>query len=137
MELICTLTTGCGLKLLVVVIYRPGSKAADNDFFNDLSDICERLSHFSSAVVVGDLNLHLGSRESVDTFKFSSLLEANNFRRYVELATQTAGHLLDVFIARTDLPVQRIVVSPPGGLSNHSLIVAHVSSREGSNDFIN
>ena len=28
-ELICALVTGCGLKLLVAVIYRPGSKATD------------------------------------------------------------------------------------------------------------
>ena len=42
-----------------------------------------------------------------------------------------------MFIARTDSPVHRIVVSPPGGLSDHSLIVAHVSSREVSNDLIN
>ena len=73
-ELICALVTGCGLQLLVAVIYRPGSKAADNDFFNDLSDIFERLSHFSSVVVVGDLNLHLDIRETVDTIKFNSLL---------------------------------------------------------------
>ena len=137
-ELICALVTGYGLKLLVAVIYRPGSKAVDNDFFNDLSDIFERLSHFSSVVVVGYLNLHLDIRESVDTIKFNSLLEVNNCRQYVESATHTAGHLLDVFIARTDLPVQRIVVSPPGGgLSDHSLIVARISSRECSNDFIN
>ena len=102
MELLCASVTGCCLKLLVAIIYRPGSKAADNDFFNDLSDIFERLSHFSSAVVVGDLNLHLDLRECVDTIKFSSLLEANNCRQYVESATHTAGHLLDVFIARTD-----------------------------------
>jgi len=136
-ELICALETGCGLKLLVAVIHRPGPKAADNDFFNDLSDIFERLSHFSSAVVVGDLNLHLDISESVDTVKFSSLLEANNCRQYVESATHTAGHLLDVFIARTELPVHRIVVSPPDGLSDHSLIVAHVSSSESTNDYIN
>jgi len=42
-----------------------------------------------------------------------------------------------VFIARTELPVHRIVVSPPGGLSDHSLIVAHVSSCESTNDYIN
>ena len=136
-ELICALVTGCGLKLLVTVIYRPGSKAADNYFFDDLSDIFERLSHFSSVVVVGDLNLHHDILEFVDTIKFNSLLEANNCHQYVESATHIAGHLLDVFIARTDLPVHRIVVSPPGGLSDYSLIVAHVSSREGSNDLIN
>ena len=57
--------TGCGLKLLVAVIYRPGSKAADSEFFNQLFDIFERLSHFSSAAVVGDLNVHLDIREFV------------------------------------------------------------------------
>ena len=65
--------------------------------------------------------------------EFNSLLEADNCHQYVESATHIAGHLLDVFIARIDLPVHRIVVSPPGGL----LIVAYVSTSEGSNDLIN
>jgi len=80
-ELICALVTGCGLKLLAAVIYRPGSKTANNDFFNDLFIIFERLSHFSSGVVIGDLNLHLDICESIDTINFNSLLEASNCRQ--------------------------------------------------------
>jgi len=53
-ELLCALMTGFGLKLLVAVIYRAGSKAAaDYDFFNDLSDIVERLSHYSTDLYFG------------------------------------------------------------------------------------
>jgi len=62
-ELICALVTGYGLKPLVVVIYQPGSKAADIEFFNDLSDMLKCLAQFSSPVVAGDLNLHLDISE--------------------------------------------------------------------------
>jgi hypothetical protein len=137
-ELLCALVTGCGVKLLIAVLYRPGSKAANNDFFDDLADIFERLSQFSSVVIVGDLNLHLDIAESVNAVKLISLLELNNYRQYINVATHVAGHQLEVFIARTGLPVHRVLVSPPGGLSDHSLIVANVSLRDSvSNDFIN
>jgi len=93
--------------------------------------------HFSSPVVVGDLNLHLEISESADPIKFTSLLETNNCCQYVDSSAHTAGHLLDVFIARTDRPVRCVVETLPGGLSDHSLIVAHVSSLKGLNDYIN
>jgi len=47
----------------------------------------------------------------------------------VVATTHTAGHLLDVFIARTYTDLQFIALWRH--LSDHSLIVAHVSSREG------
>jgi len=83
--------TCCGLELLVLFIYRPGSKAADIKFFNDLSEMCERLSHFLSPVVVGDFNLHVDISESAAIIKFNSLLEANNCRHYVDSATHNVS----------------------------------------------
>jgi hypothetical protein len=46
---------------LVVVLYRPGSKAVCNAFFDDSDDILERISptYACPVILMGDLNLHL------------------------------------------------------------------------------
>ena len=45
---------------IVLLIYRPGSRAADASFFTELSDLLDRLVTFVDPImVVGDLNIRL------------------------------------------------------------------------------
>ena len=94
---------------------------------DDFSDVLESTSHYSSVVIVGDLNLHLDVKNDPGTMKFESLLAANNYVQHVSVATHVGGHLLDVVLTRGDLPALSTNVSQPGGLSDHSMIVCQLN----------
>jgi len=58
--------------------------------------------------------------------KFNALLTTHGFTQHVQSSTHVGGHLLDVFLVR-QLTTRRVDVSPPGGLSDHSMIVGHIN----------
>ena len=52
--------TGSALTILVIVVYRPGSAAVSELFFDDFSDLLGRTSTYASSLIItGDLNIHL------------------------------------------------------------------------------
>ena len=61
---------------------------------------------------------------SVNRHQFD-LLATHSLTQNVHSSTHVGGHLLDVFLTR-QLSIRRVDVSPPGGLSDHSMIVGHV-----------
>ena len=127
MEYLCAAIHCSRVKLLVIVIYRP-PPAPNNQFFDDFADMLERMASYSSpALIVGDLNLYLDAANNADTAKFESLLAASNYKQHVSVATHVGGHLLDMVLTRDELGRVPVVdVSPPGGLSDHSLIVCQL-----------
>ena len=124
-EYVCASVHGMGIKTTVAVLYRPGSTAVSEKFFTEFSDIPERLSHYTSVVIAGDLNIHLDVIDDTGTLKFNTILTDHSYTQHVNAVTHEDGHLLDVLLTR-DLSIRRVVVSPPGGLSDHSLIVGSV-----------
>jgi len=78
MEYVCAVIHGLGVKVLVMVVYRPPSSAI-GEFLDDFSDVLERTTHYSSVVIVGDLNLHLDVKDDLGVMKFESLLAENNY----------------------------------------------------------
>jgi len=75
-------------------------------------------------LLVGDVNIHLDDDMSTDTIKFNEILDAHNFTQHVQCPTHIGGHLLDVFLTRQSLSyIWKMDVLPPGGLSDHSMIV--------------
>jgi len=124
MELVCvSLHCAVGINALVIVVYRP-PPAPSCLFFDELADLLERTATYSSLMLVGDLNLHLDVDDDADIVKFELLVSSFNLVQHVTGPTQVAGHLLDVVLTRGELLYVPLVdVSPPGGLSDHSLIV--------------
>jgi len=59
-EHICVRVSSRGSSAVVLLVYRPGSVAADTSFFEDLADLLDRLVTFSDPLmIVGDLNVRL------------------------------------------------------------------------------
>ena len=107
---------------LVVVFYRPGSHAVSTAFFDDFDEVLEGISTFAGPVMLmGDLNLHLDIETDPNTVKFNTTIENHGLQQHVASCTYRAGHLLDVFITRSDCPVHAVDIAPPE-LSDHSFI---------------
>ena len=131
LEVLAVYTRGARRNALVTVLYWPGSKKVNNAFFDDLADVFERTSTFACPVVfVGDINIHLDVATDPDTVKFMSLIDSQGLIQHVSSPTHREGHLLDVFMTRSDCPVTALYVEPPM-LSDHSFITATVDLQFG------
>jgi hypothetical protein len=51
-EFVSAYVTGSGLTILVIVIYRPGSAAVSDQFFDEFSDLLERASTYASSLII-------------------------------------------------------------------------------------
>jgi len=122
---------GHGFQSLFIVVYRPGSMSVTTVFFDEFADLLDRVTSYSSVVIMGDVNLHLDMPTDPTTVNFTTLLSANNFVQLVQTPTHTAGHLLDVVVVRSDTEVMRVNVPPPV-LSDHSMIDVALDLRRGS-----
>jgi len=62
-------------NVLVVVLYRSGSVAITNAFFDDLADVLERAMAYSCLfILLGDGNIHLDVITNPDTIKWQSAM---------------------------------------------------------------
>ncbi len=125
-EVLAVYLRGAGRNMLAIVLYRPGSAATTNAFFDDFADVLERASSFACPfVLLGDVNIHLDVPTHPDTIKWQSILDSHDLVQHVTSATHCAGHTLDVVVTLSDCPVHNVCVQPPS-LSDHSVITASV-----------
>ena len=102
-------------------VYRPGSQVLSSTFFSDLSQLFERLSTYNCPVVVcGDFNVHVDDRTDVHALHPQQLLESFGYVQHVTGPTHSAGHTLDLVIARSDTEISAVRVG--GMISDHALI---------------
>ena len=117
---------GSGLKLIIVIIYRPGSVPAGVPFLDEFADILERTSEYAAPlVIVGDVNIHLDEVTMSITEQFHNMLTDCDLVQHVVGPTHTAGHTLDVFISRQSYTVGVDVDLPV--ISDHSLITGQLT----------
>ena len=128
-EHIAVFIHGAGLKSLFVVIYRPGSVPPSSSFFDEYAELLERITSYSSVVIMGDVNIHLDVPTDSDTVNFMSLLSANNLVQLVESPTHTFGHTLDVVIVSSHVAPAASVNTPAPTLSDHSMIDVELDLR--------
>ena len=98
MEVMAVYVHGVSVKLLFVVIYRPGSTAVCSPFFDDFADVVERIAVYAaSIIIVGDVNSHLD-----DVSASHNAIQLYPRRRgsgqHVAGSTHRTGHTLDVVI---------------------------------------
>ncbi|XP_060568235.1 uncharacterized protein LOC132726859 [Ruditapes philippinarum] len=105
----------------LAVIYRPPPSKQNGLNTNTFLDhewplfLTKYATVDNSAIIVGDLNLHLDIPDNNDTRKFTSNLDACGMHQHVQEPTHVAGHTLDVVISReTDNIVSNIEVVDPG-----------------------
>jgi len=110
---------GSSLKTLFIIWFR----CCAVHLFDEFADLLDHTNNYASAVIIGDVNIHLDNATDAATVSFVLLLSSYNLTQVVQSLTQTAGHLLDVVIVRAGTLVLRVnVPPPPAGLSDHSMI---------------
>jgi len=94
---VCARVTSCSSSCSVLLIYRPGSRAADASFFTELSDLLDRLMMLSDPImIVGDLNVRMDRPDDLHCRRLHELLAKYTLScRSSSLALDHRG-LLDV-----------------------------------------
>lgn len=119
----CRLTTPARYEFTVLSIYRPGSHAVTNEFFNDFTVLMEALATFTCPILIlGDINIHLERPDDTHTVEMVELLESFDMNQFVTENTHKYGGRLDVIIARRDEVISHIEVVETG-VSDHLMLV--------------
>lgn len=118
-ELLCVcITTGRSTEI-VVVVYRPGSQPLQQQFFDELSVVFERVATYSAPVyVVGDFNIRLDRPNDPSSVQFRSLLESFGFTLAATGPTHARGGTLDAIASTVPIAVDVI----DAGISDHHAV---------------
>ena len=83
---------GSGANIVIVVVYRPGSAPADKLFFDEFTDLMERVVALSAVVaIVSDINIHLDDPLVATFVKFNDTISGCDMVQPVTGPTHTAG----------------------------------------------
>jgi len=122
----CRMSTANNSDVIVLSLYRPGSKSLTTEFYTEFTTLLEALVTFRCPVfLVGDLNIHFERVSDVHVSDFIDLLSSFDMMQFVQEVTHKDGGLLDVIIARSNERVVDIVVSETG-VSDHSVITGRL-----------
>ena len=72
-----------------------------------------------------DFNIHVDVADDPAAVKFHSVLTTFGYRQHVKRPTHCAGHVLDLILTNSDMPIQVWPIDPPL-LSDHSFVVADI-----------
>ena len=108
----------------------PPFKRSCTAFLTELSELLSICStNYDSALISGDLNLHLDNVSDAVTTSFLELLHSFNFIQHVAGPTHKHGHTLDLVMSRgVSITVERAVERPE--LSDHYLLCFSMSVPE-------
>jgi len=102
-------------------VYRPGSQALLELFFDELSAVFERLLAYNCPVVAcGDFNVHVDHIDDVNAVRLEQLLQSFGCIQHVTEPTHNAGHTLDIVITRNDTEISDLRVGAM--VSDHALL---------------
>jgi len=74
----------------------------------------ERLATYSAPlIVVGDFNIHVDDATNDDTIKLCDVLSTHDLQQHVSSSTHRQGHMLDLFITRSDQLVDMLPIDAP------------------------
>jgi hypothetical protein len=100
-----------GRHFLLLCVCRPGSEAVSTVFLNEITAVLEQLSLLRYRVVLcGDFNIHMDDPDDSVANRFHQLLESFDCIQHVAKPIHTAGHILDLVIARSGSMVWDTVV---------------------------
>jgi len=120
---------GCSLRsasvtVVHVIIYRPGTKPATDDFFTELTALLEIVATFRDEIIItGDFNIHVNDVTDWRSRRLADILESFGLLQSVSEPTHWQGNTLDLVITRSDGRPTTCSVDPPKVISDHALIV--------------
>ena len=111
--------------LILVSVYRPGSKPPTKQFFTDLTSLCDVLAlHRCSLTLTGDFNIRVDRSNDVHAMSLADLLASYDLFQHVTTPTHEQGGILDLVITRSDDEISTINVENKliSDHSNQSLV---------------
>jgi hypothetical protein len=123
---------GCSLRsastaVVHIVIYRPGSAAVSELFFDEFTRLLEIVATFRTQIIItGDFNVN----DSTDRHacRLAEILDSFDLLQSVSQPTHREHNTLDLVITRPDNQPTSCTVDPPGIISDHGLVVCNFSS---------
>lgn len=132
----CRLSEPRESDVVIMSIYRPGSKKVSPLFFSDFTTLLESLVTYRCPVVLlGDINIHIERDDDPHAIEFSSILQSFDFLQHVTESTHKDGGLLDVVITR-GFEVVTDVMFTETGMSDHVLITCQLPNKMVSDCFV-
>jgi len=88
---------------MLLVVYRPGSSAATEEFFDELHLVITAVSTSScETIIVGDFNIHVDVATDGNAARLREVLSDHSLHQHVSQATHDRGHVLDLVITSED-----------------------------------
>ena len=122
-ELICVRVIYGRFTCVAVVLYRPGSVAVRQEFFDDLSNVLDVVATYQIPIVVaGDFNIRLDRPDDAHAVRLRMLFDSYCLVLHSTGPTHQLGGAIDAVATRTDAdhPVDVSVLDV--GLSDHHLL---------------
>jgi len=108
--------------IVVLAIYRPGSKPPSKQFFNELTSLLEVLvTHRCPVVLTGDFNIRVDRPDDQHAVALHELISSFDFVQHVSESTHDQGGMLDLIITKSDDIVSNVAVEW-NGISDHAQI---------------
>jgi len=122
----CRLNTSRQGDVVIMSVYRPGSKHITSEFFTELVAVLESLATFRCpTLILGDFNIHLERSDDPHTCDFNDLLSSFDMLQCVTEPTHKAGGLLDVIVTRNADVVKDVLITETG-VSDHALVTGRL-----------
>ena len=106
------------------VVYRPPNSI---NFLSDFDDFLERTVDVKNHVITGDFNIHVDMSSDRFVSNFLNVLDHYRFSQHIDKPTHSAGHVLDLFLSRTDDNIIRTSSVHDLNISDHAMIVCDLS----------
>ena len=113
------------VSAVYVVVYRPGSQAVSELFFEALTSLLESVATYRCQIAVcGDFNIHVNDQRDRHAQRLTEILESFDLVQAVDGPTHRDGNTLDLIVTRRDCRPTSCDVQPAGMMSEHGLIIA-------------
>jgi hypothetical protein len=126
---ICVRVVVRRFSAIIVVLYRPGSAAVQQRFFDELSAVLDRFAIYQEPIfLVGDFNIRLDRVEDPHANQLRSLIDSYGLKLHATGPTHRRGGTLDAVITRDDAGCPECVAVDDVGISDHFLLRWEVST---------
>ncbi|ESO04342.1 hypothetical protein HELRODRAFT_172705 [Helobdella robusta] len=122
-ECLCVQISMANTPVILMAIYRPGSKGADKLFFDELGHVVEGLIvNNVPLLIAGDFNIHLEDADDLNAKRMEDFFATFDMIRFVHGPTHVKNGTLDFVAATSSYEITDVTVRTPGEFSDHALI---------------
>jgi hypothetical protein len=102
-EAVCVRSSTDLFNCIVLAIYRPGSEAVTASFFDELTDVLDRIAAMREPIfVAGDVNIRLDRLDDQNTCHLLNLFDCYGFMVHVAgVPTHDSGGSIDIVASRS------------------------------------